>query len=98
GKNKKKPRYNSLLTVTSDRVPETQAHVEPVLDKLTKRWVLDEVVTNTGKPSELYYLMRLKKSVPRDDLLTAIHQSSDGVIDSADIETGSKSRTKATKG
>lgn len=98
GKNKKKPRYNSVLTATSDKVPEAQAHIEPVLDKLTKRWKLDEVVTNTGKPSELYYLMRMKKSVPRDELLTAIHQGADGVIDSVDLETGRKSREKSTKG
>jgi hypothetical protein len=55
---------------------------------MTKRWKLDEVITNTGKPCEIYYLVRLKKSVPRDDLLTALHQNADGLIDSANIETG----------
>jgi hypothetical protein len=55
---------------------------------MTKRWALDEVITNTGRPSEIYYLVRMKKSVPRDDLLTAIHQSAVGLIDSANIETG----------
>ena len=68
-------------------MPEAQKQVEAVLDKMTKRWSLDEVVTNTGKPSEIYYLLRLKKAVPRDDLLTGIHESAVGLIDSANIET-----------
>lgn len=88
GKKKKKPRFNSVLTVTADNVPEAQAHVEQVLGAMTKRWKLDEVITNTGKPCEIYYLVRMKKSVPRDDLLTALHQNADGLIDSANIETG----------
>jgi uncharacterized protein DUF4956 len=88
GKKKDKPRYNSVLTITTYHVPEVQAQVEKILDKMTKRWSLDEVVTNTGRPSEIYYLVRLKKSVPRDDLLTAVHQGGDGMIDSANLETG----------
>src|ERR1700694_698039 len=55
---KKKARYNSILTITTDHVPEAQKQVEAVLDKMTKRWDLDEVVTNVGKPSEIYYLTR----------------------------------------
>jgi hypothetical protein len=88
GKKKKKPRYTAVLRVTTYNVPEVQAQLEKVLDKMTRRWMLDEVVQNTGKPSELFYLVRLKKSVPRDDLLTAVHQGSDGMIDSADVEAG----------
>jgi len=87
GKKKKKPRFNSVLSLTTYQVPEVQAHVEPMLEKLAKRWKLDEVVTNTGKPSEIYYLIKLKKTVPRDDLLTALHEGSNGIIDSANIET-----------
>jgi Domain of unknown function (DUF4956) len=88
GKKKKKPRYTSVLTITTDHVPETQEHVEGVLGKLTKRWKLDEVVTNTGKPCEVYYLVRLKKSVPRDELLTALHEGAAGIIETANLETG----------
>jgi hypothetical protein len=62
--------------------------VEPVLERTTKRLKLDEVVTNTGKPSEIYYLTRLRKSIPRDEVLTAIHQNAEGVIASVDIEAG----------
>jgi hypothetical protein len=99
GKKKKKPRYTSVLTVTTDNVPEAQKQVEEVLDRMTKRWDLDEVVTNTGKPSEIYYLTRLKKSIPRDVLLTAIHENADGIIASADLETGEPFDDKAaTKG
>ncbi len=85
---KKRARYNSILTITTDEIPEAQMQVEEVLDRMTKRWDLDEVVTNVGKPSEIYYLLRLKKSIPRDVLLTAIHENADGIIVSADLETG----------
>ena len=88
GKKKKKPRYTSVLTITTYNVPDAQKQVEEVLDRMTKRWDLDEVVTNTGKPSAIYYLARLKKSIPRDVLLTAIHENASGIIDSADLETG----------
>jgi len=97
GKNKKKPRFNSVLTLTTDNVSDAQQKVEQVLDKMTKRWKLDEVVTNTGKPSEMYYILKLKKSVPRDDLLTGIHQGTEGLLDSANLETGGQMRVKATK-
>jgi hypothetical protein len=94
---KKKARYNSVLTITTDNVPEAQKQVELVLDKMTKRWDLDEVVTNVGKPSELYYLTRIKKSTPRDVLLTAIHENAGDVIASADIETGELAEGKSDK-
>lgn len=85
---KKKARYNSVLTVMTDDVPEAQKRVEEVLNKVTKRWDLDEIVTNVGKPSEIYYLTRLRKSVPRDTLLTAIHEHAGEAIESATLEGG----------
>lgn len=88
GKKNKKPRYDSLVVVTANDVSEAQRRVEAVLERTTKRWSLDEVVTHTGKPSQIYYLTRLRKSVPKDDVLTAIHQNADGVIASANIESG----------
>jgi hypothetical protein len=96
---KKKARYTSVLTITTDDVPEAQKQVEEVLDRMTKRWDLDEVVTNVGKPCEIYYLTRLKKSIPRDVLLTAIHENADGIIVSAALETGEPVEDKsANKG
>ena len=94
---KKKARYNSVLTVTTDDIPEAQKQVEEVLNRMTKRWDLDEVVTNVGKPCEIYYLLRLKKSIPRDVLLTAIHENADGIILSADLETGETVEDKSSK-
>ena len=88
GKNKKKPRYDSVLTITTDNVADAQRQVETVLERMTKRWLLDEVVQNTGKPSEIYYLTRLRKTIPRDMLLTAIHENADGLIASVDLEAG----------
>jgi hypothetical protein len=99
GKKKKKARFNSVMTVTSYNVPVAQKQVEEVLERMTKRWKLDEVVTNTGKPSEIYYLTRLKKSIPRDVLLTAVHENADGAIDSANLETADAVDDKtSTKG
>jgi hypothetical protein len=95
---KKKARYNSILTITTDSVPEAQKQVEEVLERMTKRWDLDEIITNVGKPSEIYYLTRLKKSIPKDVLLTAIHENADGIISSADLETGEPANDKADKG
>jgi hypothetical protein len=95
---KKKARYNSILTVTTDNVAEAQKQVEEVLERMTKRWDLDEVITNVGKPSEIYYLTRLKKSIPKDVLLTAIHENADGIISTADLETGEPADEKSDKG
>jgi hypothetical protein len=90
GGKKKKPRYNAVLTITTDQVTEAQAAAEKVLDKMAKRWKLDEVIMNTGKPSEIYFLVRLKKSTTRDELLTAIHDAEGPLIQSADLEVGER--------
>ena len=60
--------------------------MQKVLDKATKRWVLDEVITNVGKPSEVYYLVRLGKSMTRDDLITAIRAKAGRCLIEAPIE------------
>lgn len=96
GKKKKKARFDSVLSVTTYNVPDAQRQIEEVLERMTKRWDLDEVVTNTGKPSEIYYLTRLKKSIPRDVLLTAVHENANGIIDSADLETSQPVEDKDT--
>jgi len=59
-----------------------------VLDKVTKRWVLDEVVTHVGKPSEVYYLVRLGKTMSRDDLITAIRARAGDRVAAVDLELG----------
>jgi hypothetical protein len=84
----KKPRFDAVVTVTSTNLAEAQSHVEPALGQTTKRWKLDEVITNTGKPSELFYLVRTRKSVTRDAMLTAIRASGNGFIDGAEVEIG----------
>jgi hypothetical protein len=97
GSKKKKARFDSILTVTSDAVPEAQGRIEEVLERMTKRWSLDEIITNVGKPSEIYYLMRTKKSIPRDVLLTAIHENAGGFIASVDLETSAPVEKKKEK-
>ena len=88
GSSKKKPRFNSVLSITSDNVGEAQAIMQKVLDKVTKRWVLDEVITNVGKPSEVYYLVRMGKTMTRDDLITAIRAKAGNSVSAVDLELG----------
>jgi hypothetical protein len=97
GSRKKKARFDSILTVTTDAAPEAQGRIEEVLERMTKRWSLDEIVTNVGKPSEIYYLMRTKKSIPRDVLLTAIHENASGFFASVDLETSAPVEKKKEK-
>jgi hypothetical protein len=94
GKKKKKAKFNAVLTVTTDNLPEAQTAVERVLAQTTKRWKLDEVVTNTGKPSEMYYLVRLKKIVTRDEFLTAVHDNAGDFIEFADLELAEAAENK----
>jgi hypothetical protein len=86
GNKKKKTRYNAVLAISSDRVSEVQAIIERVLRERTRRWRLDEVVTHTGKPSEMYYLVRLGKNLSGDELITEIRANAAGMIAQADLE------------
>jgi hypothetical protein len=54
---------------------------------MAKRWALDEIITHIGKPCEIYYLTKLKRSVPRDALITSIHENANDVIATANLET-----------
>jgi len=85
--NRKKPRFTAVLSIMTDDVGEAQPRIEVVLDQMTRRWRLDEVVTHTGKPSQIYYITRLKKPVTRDQLLTAIREQAGDHIVNVDLET-----------
>src|SRR5688572_28039141 len=87
GKRKMKPRFNSVLTITTNEVADAQERIEQLLDQMAKRWKLDEVVTNTGRPSEIYYILKPKKSVDRDELLTAVRDVAGDKIEHADLES-----------
>jgi len=84
----KKPRFNGILSVTTDQLSEAQQRIGDVLDEMAGRWRLDEVVTNAGKPSELYYLVRLRKRTGRDDVLTAVRAKAGAIITGAEVELG----------
>jgi len=88
GPDGKKPRFNAILSVQANDISAAQAPVERVLDREVKRWTLDEVVSNDGKPSELYYLIRMRKSDTRDKLLTAIRAEAGESITAAELELG----------
>ena len=82
----KKPRYNAILIVTTENLTEAQSKVAEALDEVARRWRLDEVVTNVGKPSVLSYLVRIRKSVSKDDLLTAVRIKATDTISGADVQ------------
>ena len=84
----RKPRFNAILTVTTSAVSEAQTRIEEVLTTLARRWRLDEVTTPEGKPSELYYLVGVRKNITRDQFLTAIRESAGDRIHSAELELG----------
>lgn len=82
----KKTRYNAILVITTENLTDAQAKVGEALDAVARRWRLDEVLTNVGKPSVLNYLVRIRKSGSRDELLTAIHERAAATISSADVQ------------
>jgi hypothetical protein len=88
GPPRKRPRFNAVLTVTTGTLSEAQTRIETVLASLARRWRLDQVITNEGKPSELYYLVGVRPSVTRDRFLTAIRESAGDKILAADLEIG----------
>ncbi len=88
GDDGKKPRYDAIVSVTTKKAGEAQKIVESVLDTHTKRWKLDEVVTQKDRPTEVFYLARIKKKSSRDDLLTNLRAKANGTIDAADCEVG----------
>jgi len=83
---KKKPRFNALLTFTSEEPASVQPGIEDVLERLTKRWILDEVVSSEGKPTELSYLVKLRKSMPGDTLMTEIRSVVGSKLVACDLE------------
>jgi hypothetical protein len=83
---KKKGRFNALITLTTDEPSIVQPAIEQTLDRYSKRWTLDEVVSPEGKPSELSYLVKLRKSMPGDALLTEIRSVVGSKLLSCDLE------------
>ena len=95
---KGKKRFDSVLFVTTDSITDAQARIETVLQEEAKRWKLDEVVSNNdGKPSELFYLVRLRKSATPEHFLTAIRAKAGDRILSADLDTGEAFASKGSK-
>jgi hypothetical protein len=94
----KKPRYNAVLVITTENLTDAQTRVGDALDGVTRRWRLDEVITNVGKPSELHYLVRIRKSISRDDLLTAVRAQAEGSIIGADVQLAEETQNVAGAG
>ena len=83
---RKKPRFNALLSFTTEEPAVVQPALEETLDRFTKRWMLDEVVSSEGKPAELSYLVKLRKSMPGDALINEIRSVVGSKLTGCDIE------------
>ena len=75
GTKRKKPRYNAAITLTTEDVGAVQPAAEATLSQWAKRWKLDEITSTPGKPSELSYLVKFRKSMPGDAVLTEIRSA-----------------------
>ena len=93
GTKKKKPRYNAVLSLTSDDGGRAQAVAEEVLEEHAKRWMLDDVVTHHGKPSELYFLLRLGKKTSEEQLTTALRARAGALVDAVRLELADNVRS-----
>ena len=83
----KKPRYNALVSLTTEEPAVVQPAAEAMLDKYTKRWKLDEVIDSDGtKATQLAYLVKLKKSMPGDSLMTEIRSVVGPKLVACDLE------------
>lgn len=83
----KKPRYNALVSLTTEEPAVVQPAAEALLDKNTKRWKLDEVITlDNGKATQLAYLVKLRKSMPGDALMTEVRSVVGPKLVSCDLE------------
>jgi hypothetical protein len=89
----RKPRYNAVLSVSTEKITEAQSRVAEALDQAARRWRLDEVVTNTGKPSVLYYLVRIRPSTSPNDFLTAVRAKATDSITDADVQLAKPSKS-----
>jgi hypothetical protein len=94
----KKARYNAVLVVTTENLAEAQSNVGAALDEVARRWRLDEVLTNVGKPSVLSFLVRIRKSVSKEDLLTAVRVHATDTITGADLQLAEGTKSAAEAG
>jgi hypothetical protein len=86
GTKKRKPRFNALVSLTTEEPSAIQPAVEATLGKLTKRWKLDEIATPEGKPAEICYLVKLRKSTPGDTLMMELRAAAGEKLLAVDIE------------
>lgn len=83
----KKARFNALVSLTTEDPAVVQPAAEEMLEKYTKRWKLDEVKPlDNGKATQLAYLVKLRKSMPGDALMTEIRSVVGPKLVTCDLE------------
>jgi hypothetical protein len=86
GTKRKKPRYNAAISLTTEHVAAVQPVAEAVLSRFTKRWKLDEIDAAQGKPAELSYLVKLRKSIPGEVVMSEIRSAVGDKLVACDLE------------
>jgi hypothetical protein len=86
GTKRKKPRYNALVSLLTEDPSAVQPIAEATLTRFTKRWKLDEIATEQGKPAELSYLVKLRKSMPGDLVMTELRSAIGDKLVGCDVE------------
>ncbi|HEX6643643.1 MAG TPA: hypothetical protein VF037_03145, partial [Gemmatimonadales bacterium] len=84
-----KPRYNGVLKVSVSDEEAGRAVIEPVLANLARRYHFDGATTAEGRPTELFYLVRVKRKVA-DDIVGAILGGGGDVVRGAELEVARK--------
>jgi hypothetical protein len=59
---------SALLRIYVDQVDAARPKIEAVLARDAKRWMLEQIVADTGNPPQLTYRVRARKSVGMDSL------------------------------
>lgn len=88
GTNRAKPRYDAVVKISTENIALARSHVEQVLTTHSKRYRLDELINHLNKPSALFYLVKMRKSIARDALEMALRDSGGESLLSVDIEVG----------
>lgn len=84
---KKTKRANVLLLVHAPEAAAAQSAVEPILEELSTRWKLAEIIASPGGGVVLEYLAHLAAPPAEGTLLDRIRQSPAGVVTAAELRS-----------
>jgi len=84
---KKTKRANVLVLVHAAQAEAAQTEVEPILEELSTRWKLAEIIPGPGGGVVLEYLANLPAPASAGALLDRIRQSPEGAVTAAELRS-----------